>query len=74
MYTNFWNVIWRIFPVYKNNLVQKGLTLSQVYDFSSILFNVFHLQPTTILETQDLWALSLHIPQLYPVEVTPKFK
>ena len=53
-------------------MVQKGLTLSQVYDFSSILFNVFHLQPTTILETQDLWAFNLHIPQLYPVEVTPK--
>ena len=37
-----------------------------------MLFKVFHLQPTTMFETQDLWALTLQIPQLYPVDVTPE--
>ena len=37
-----------------------------------MLFKVFHLHPTTMFETQDLWALTLQIPQLYPVDVTPE--
>ena len=47
------------------------LTFSQDTDLSSTVFNVIHLQLTTTFETQDLCAFNLHIPQLYPLEVTP---
>ena len=39
--------------------------------FPSTVLRVVHLQVTTTFEAQDLWALYLQIPQLYPDDVTP---
>ena len=39
--------------------------------FSSTVLRVVHLHVTTTFEAQDLCALYLQIPQLYPDDVTP---
>lgn len=61
-----------IFVFYDTFNVFLELTFSQDIDLSSTVFNVTHLQLTTTLLTHDLWALNLHMPQLYPLEVTPE--
>ena len=47
------------------------LTFNVEIHFSSTVLRVVHLHVTTTFEAQDLCALYLHIPQLYPVDVTP---
>ena len=50
------------------------LTLIADKHFSSTVLRVVHLHVTTTFEAQDLCALYLHIPQLYPVDVTPVYQ
>ena len=47
------------------------LTFEVDKHFSSTVLRVVHLHVTTTFEAHDLCALYLHIPQLYPVDVTP---
>ena len=52
-------------------LLKSFLTFKVDKHFSSTVLRVVHLHVTTTFEAHDLCALYLHIPQLYPVDVTP---